>query len=87
LAGWLLVSAIVLGILGLRVPRRKLRLGYALALLLVACALWQGGCAGTVGNVPVGTAAGTPAGTYAVTLTGTAGTAAQQTTSVTLVVR
>jgi hypothetical protein len=86
LAGWLLVSAIVLGILGLGVPRRRLRLGYALALLLVSCALWQGGCGSSVNSIPVNTTAGTPAGTYTVTLTGTSGTT-QQTTSVTLVVQ
>jgi len=82
-AAWLLVPAIVLGFLGLTVPRRRLRLGYALGLLLVGCALWQSGC---VAKVSGGTIGGTPAGTYPVTVTGTSGTA-QQTASVTLVVQ
>jgi len=85
-AGWLLFPAIVIGLLGLAVPKRKLHLGYALALLLVGCVLWQAGCAGSVNTTPVGPTGGTPAGTYSVTVTGTS-TSAQQTTSVTLVVR
>jgi hypothetical protein len=86
LAAWLLVSAIVLGILGLGVPRRRLRLSYALALLLISCALWQGGCGSSASSIPINTTSGTPAGTYTVTLTGTSGTT-QQTTAVTLVVQ
>jgi YVTN family beta-propeller protein len=85
--GWLLLSAITLGLLGLAVPRPRgrLRLGYALALPLVGCVLWQAGC-GTVSSNGGGTTTGTPAGTYAITVTGTSGTT-QQTASVTLVVK
>jgi hypothetical protein len=84
-AGWMLVPAIVLGLLGLGAQKRKLRLGYAVALLLVGCALWQAGCAGSV-STPTNMTTGTPAGTYAVTVTATSG-AAQQTASLTLVVQ
>jgi hypothetical protein len=85
-AAWLLVPAMVFGLLGLAVPRRKLRLGYALGLLLAGCVLWQSGCAGNVSGTTGGPTGGTPAGTYPVTVTGSAGTA-QQTASVTLVVQ
>jgi len=85
-AGWLLVPAMVFGLLGLAFPRRRLRLGYALGLLLAGCVLWQSGCAGNVSGPPGGTTGGTPAGTYLVTVTGTSGSA-QQTASVTLVVQ
>jgi len=79
---WLLTLAVVFGLLGLGVSKHKLRMGYALAFFLVGCALWQAGCTGNVGSTP----AGTPAGTYPVTVIGTSGSA-QQTASVTLVVR
>jgi hypothetical protein len=82
----LLIPALVLGFLGLGVARRRLRLGYALALLLVGCVVWQAGCASAGSNVQAGSTMGTPAGAYAVTVTGTAG-AAQQTVSLTLVVQ
>jgi hypothetical protein len=79
---WLLTLAVVFGLLGLGVSKHKLRMGYALAFFLVGCALWQAVCTGNVGSTP----AGTPAGTYPVTVIGTSGSA-QQTASVTLVVR
>jgi hypothetical protein len=85
-AAWLLVLAILLGLLGRAVPKRRLRLGYALAFLLVGCVLWQAGCASAESAPRVPTTLGTPAGAYAVTVTGTSG-AAQQTVSVTLVVQ
>jgi Bacterial Ig-like domain (group 3) len=85
-AAWLLVPAVVFGLLGLAVPRRRLRLGYALGLLLAGCVLWQSGCAGNVSGTTGRTTGGTPAGTYPVTVTGSVGTA-QQTASVTLVVQ
>jgi YVTN family beta-propeller protein len=85
-AGWLLVPAMVFGLLGLAVPRRRLRLGYALGLLLAGCVFWQSGCAGNVSSTTGGTTGGTPAGTFPVTVSGSAGTA-QQTASVTLVVQ
>jgi hypothetical protein len=85
-AAWLLVPAILLGLLGRAVPKRRLRLGYALAFLLVGCVLWQAGCASAESTPRVPTTLGTPAGAYAVTVTGTSG-AAQQTVSVTLVVQ
>jgi hypothetical protein len=74
----------VFGFFGLGVPRRRLRLGYALTLLLVGCVLWEAGCAGS--STPISRITGTPAGTYSVTVTATAG-AAQQTASLTLVVQ
>jgi hypothetical protein len=86
LARWLLVIVMVLGISGLSVPRRRLRLGYSLAFVLVGCALWQAGCAGSTSSVPVSTPVGTPAGSYTVTVAGAAGTE-QETTSMTLVVK
>jgi Bacterial Ig-like domain (group 3) len=84
-AGWLLVPAIVLGFLEMSVPRRRLRLGYALWFLLAGCVLWQSGC-GSVSSSGGGTTTGTPTGTYDITVTGTSGTA-QQTASVTLAVQ
>jgi hypothetical protein len=81
-AEWLLALAVVLGLLGMGVSKRKLRVGYALAFLLAGCALWQAGCTGNVVSAPVGT----PAGTYSVTVIGSSGSA-QQTASITLVVR
>jgi hypothetical protein len=85
-AAWLLVPAMLFGLLGLAAPRRRLRLGYALGLILAGCVLWQSGCAGNVSGTTGRTTGGTPAGTYPVTVTGSAGTA-QQTASVTLVVQ
>jgi hypothetical protein len=85
-AEWLLVLAVALGLLGMGTSKRKLRVGYALAFLFVACALWQAGCTGNAGSTRVIMPTGTPAGTYPVTVIGTSGSA-QQTASVTLVVR
>jgi hypothetical protein len=84
-AGWMLIPAIVLGLLGLSAQKRKLRLGYPLALVLVGCVLWQTGCASS-GSTPMNKTTGTPAGSYAVTVMATSG-AAQQTVSLTLVVQ
>jgi hypothetical protein len=86
LAGWLLIPAIAIGLLGLLAPKRRMLLGYAVALLLVACTLWQAGCGSTTSNMPSNTTRGTPTGTYAVTVTGTSGSE-NQTASVTLVVQ
>jgi hypothetical protein len=81
----MLIPAIVLGLLGLGAQKRRLRLGYAVALLLVGCVLWQAGCASS-GSTPINKTIGTPAGSYAVTVTATSGTA-QQTASLTLIVQ
>jgi len=75
----------MLGLLGLSAQKRKLRLGYALALVLVGCVFWQTGCAGS-GSTPINMTTGTPAGSYAVTVMATSG-AAQQTVSLTLIVQ
>jgi hypothetical protein len=85
-AGLLLVPAIVFGLLGWSVPKRRLRLGYAFAVLLAGCVLWQAGCASAGSSPQVTRTVGTPAGAYAVTVIGTSGTA-QQTVSVTLIVQ
>ena len=83
-ARWVLVPALVLGFLVLAMPKRRMRLGYALGLLLVGGVLWQAGCGSS--NSGGGTPSGTPAGTYIITVTGTSG-ATLQTASVTLVVQ
>jgi hypothetical protein len=80
------VIALGFGLFGLGAPRRRLRLGYALTLLLVACVLWQAGCAAGVSSTLSSKISGTPAGTYPLTVTATAGTA-QQSASLTLVVQ
>ena len=85
-AGWMLVPAIVLGLLGLGAQKRRLRLGYAVALLLVGCVLWQAGCASAGSSPRDPTTVGTPAGAYTVTVTGISGTV-QQTASLQLVVQ
>jgi hypothetical protein len=69
-----------------RLEDQECRVGYALALLLVGCVLWQAGCASAGSSKPLSRTIGTPAGTYAVTVTATAD-AAEQTASVTLVVQ
>jgi hypothetical protein len=68
--------------LGLGVLKRRVRPGYALALLLAGCVLWQAGCTAKVSG---GTTGGTPTGSYVITVTGTSGTE-HETASVTLVV-
>jgi hypothetical protein len=82
----LLILALVLGRFGLGAPRRRLRLGYALTLLLLGCVWWQAGCASSGSSTTVSKTVGTPAGTYSVTVSAAAG-AAQQTASLTLVVQ
>jgi hypothetical protein len=61
-------------------------MGYAVAVFLFGCVLWQAGCGITTSIVPINTTSGTPAGTYAVTVTGTSGSE-KETASVTLVVQ
>ncbi|MGB8864085.1 MAG: YncE family protein, partial [Candidatus Sulfotelmatobacter sp.] len=89
---WLVVPAMLLGPVGMAVPKRRKLLSYSIVFLLVSGCLLQVACnsasnsgSGSGGGGGGGTG-GTPAGTYTVTVTGAAG-ATQHTTTVTLTVQ
>ncbi len=77
-ATWLVLAAMLVGMVGIAVPKRRKLLSCCLVFLVVGGCMLQAAC-GTGGTL-------TPAGTYSITVTGTAGST-QQTTAVTLTVQ
>jgi DNA-binding beta-propeller fold protein YncE len=88
-ATWLVLPAILLGTVGMAVPKRRKLLSYCIVFLLASGCLLQVACSSASNSGSSGGGGGTggtPAGTYTVTVTGTAG-ATQHTTTVTLTVQ
>jgi uncharacterized protein (DUF2141 family) len=84
---WLLLPAMLLGMVGLAVPKRRKLLSCVLVGLLAGGCLLQAACGGaSTGGGGGGGTGGTPAGTYTVTVTGAAGST-QHATAVTLTVQ
>jgi sugar lactone lactonase YvrE len=75
---WLLLPAVLLGMVGMAAPKGRKRLSYAVGFLLVSVCLSQTACGGASPGVNPTT--GTPAGTYSVMVTGVAGNNERPTT-------
>jgi hypothetical protein len=78
-AVWLVLPAMLLGMVGMTAPKRGKLLSWGFALLLVGGCLLQAACGGGAGR-------NTPTGTYSVTVTGAAGST-QHTTILTLTIQ
>ncbi|MFZ0823455.1 MAG: SBBP repeat-containing protein, partial [Terriglobales bacterium] len=85
-AMWLVLPAVLLGMVGMAAPNRRKLLSFCLAFLLVGGCLLQAACGGGSNGGGGGGGGGTPPGTYTITVTGAAGST-QHTTAVTLTVQ
>jgi len=84
-AMWLVLPAMLLGMVGMAAPNRRKLLSFCVAFLLVGGCLLQAACGGG-SNGGSGGGGGTPSGTYTITVTGAAGST-QHTTALTLTVQ
>jgi hypothetical protein len=85
---WLVIPGMLFSTVGLAGEKRRKRLGYLFALLVIAACTLMAGC-GSSGSSSSGSTAptgGTPAGTYTITITGIAGSTSHA-ASVTLTVQ
>jgi len=83
---WLVLPAMLLGMMGVAAPKRRKLLSCCLAFLLVSGCLLQSAC----GGASAGGGSGTPAGSYTVSVTGSitgAANSSQHTAMVTLTVQ
>jgi len=83
---WLVLPAILLGMVGIVTPKHRKLSSYCLLVLLMGGCLLQGACAGTSEGGSKGGTGGTPSGSYTITVTGAAAST-QNTATVMLTVQ